>query len=390
MRYQLQQHVTATLGAKQGVFTKAFEEPLLERFWRQNPVASGIDGCVSRNSFGKVLSHFLVSYVTVQSVISDSLKALWQDMLHHTSDESQDSESFVFNLSCFVVPIPVPDEFPVISFNSSYRDRRRYDILGQILSQTLPARRNFSGLQKGDKALGIICPGSVDIFFNVRIGNVFSEHIQKMKLPFFVHHIVWDVADRLPFAFFIKSSGGHEDMKMWVVISGSSCGLQYDNITDVEFLYPCAGLENIFDTSMSCPHELTEQLPITKEPDTKALRHSQDDMSIGYTWQQPSSDEVRPSVGVDLCTGKAEAGLACESNSAYFSAVAATVLYKAHFFWVATVKHFLDSFDVVRAVKTWIKLYKGVPVIIEYLLECIFVYAFHGRSLQKKIAELAG
>jgi hypothetical protein len=57
-----------------------------------------------------------------------------------------------------------------------------------------------------------------------------------MKLPFFVHHIVWDVADRLPFAFFVKSSGGHEDMKMWVVISGASCCLQYDNITDVEFL----------------------------------------------------------------------------------------------------------------------------------------------------------
>ena len=390
MRYQLQQHVAATLGTKQGVFTKAFEEPLLERFWRQNPVASGIDGCVSRNSFGKVFSYFFVSYVTVQTVISDSLKALWKNVLNHTSDESQDSESFVFNLSCLVVPIPVADEFPVISFNPSYRDRRRYDILGQILSKALSARRNFSGLQKGDKTIGIICPGSADVFFNVRIGNVFPEHFQKMVLPFFVHHIVWDVADGLPFAFLIKSSGGHEDMKMWVVISGSSCGLQYDNITDVEFLCPYAGLENIFDTSMSCPHELAEQLRVTKEPDTKALRHSQDDMSIGYTWQQPSSDEFRPSVSVDLCAGKAEAGLACESNSAYFSAVATTVLHKAHLFRVTAVKHFLDCFGVVRAIKTWVKLSEGIPVIMEYLLKCVFIDAFHGRSLRTTITELAG
>ena len=389
MRYQLQQHVAATLGTKQGVFTKAFEEPLLERFWRQNPVASGIDGCVSRNSFGKVFSHFLVSYVTVQSVISDSLKALWQNMLNHTSDESQDSESFVFNLSCLVVPIPVADEFPVISFNPSYRDRRRYDILGQILSESLSTRRNFSFLQKRDKALGIICPGPVDVFFDVRVRNVLPEHYQQMELPFSVHHIVWNVADGLPFSFFIKSSCSHEDMKVGVIISGASCGLQYDNIADVEFLYPCTGLENIFDTGMSCPHEWAEQFWIMKEPDTKKFRHSQDYMPIGYTWQQPSSDEVRPSVSIDLCAGKAEAGLAGESNSAYLSAVAASVLDKAHFFRITAVEHFLDCFGVVRAVKMWIKLSKGIPVIMKYLLECVFIDAFHGRSLRTKIAELA-
>lgn len=385
MRYQLQQHIAATLGTKQGVFTKALEEPLLERFWGQNPVASGIKGCVSRNNFDKVFSHFLVSYVTVQSVISDSLKALWQNMLNHTSGELQDSESFMFNLSCFVVPIPVADKFSIIPFNPSYRDRRRYDILGQILSKTLSSRRNFSFLQKGDKTIGIISPCPVDVFFNGRIGHIFPEHFQEGVLPFFVHHIVWDVADRLPFAFFIKSSGGHEYMKMWVVISGASCCLQYDNIANIEFLYSCAGLENVFDTGISCPHELAEQLGTTKEPDTKELRHSQDDMSIGYTWQQPSADEVRPSVSIDLCAGKAEAGLACESNSAYLSTVAAAVLHKAHLFWVTAVKHFLDSFGVVRAVKTWIKLSKGIPVVVEYLLECVFVYAFHGRSLRTTI-----
>jgi hypothetical protein len=114
-------------------------------------------------------------------------------------------------------------------------------------------------------------------------------------------------------------------------------------------------------------------------------------MSICDTRQQSSSDEVRPSVSVDLCTGQAETGLACEGYSTGLSTVAAAVLYKAHLFGVAAVKHFLYSFGVVRAIKTtWVKLSEGVPVIIEYLLECIFVDAFHGNSLRKKIAELAG
>jgi hypothetical protein len=113
-------------------------------------------------------------------------------------------------------------------------------------------------------------------------------------------------------------------------------------------------------------------------------------MSICDTRQQSSSDEVRPPVSVDLCAGKAKAGLAGESDSACFSTVAATVLHKAHLSRVTAVKHFLDSFGVVRAAKMWIKLSKGVPVIIEYLLECVFIYAFHGCSLRKKIAELAG
>jgi len=179
-------------------------------------------------------------------------------------------------------------------------------------------------------------------------------------------------------------------MKVGVVMSGASGGLQDDNVTDVEFFYPCAGLENIFDTGMSCPHEWAEQFWITKEPDTKELRYSQDYMSISYAWQQSSSDEVSPSVSIDLCTGKAEAGLTGESNPACLSTVAATVLHKAHLFGITAVKHFLDCFGVVRAIKAWLKLSKGIPVIIEYLLECVFVDAFHGHSLRKKIAELAG
>ena len=339
---------------------------------------------------GKALSHFLVTYITMQAVISDSLKALRQDVLYHSCDELDGKEALVLNSACFMVTIPVADEFSIISFNSAYRYRRRYHVLCQILGQSLSTSRNFSFLQEGDKTLRVICPGPVDVFFNVRVANVLPEHLQEMVLPFSVHHIVWDVANRFPFTFFIKSSCGHEDMKVGVVMSGASRCLQDDNATDVEFFYPCTGLENIFDTGMSCPHKWAKQFFLTKEPDTKELRYSQDYMSISYAWQQSSSDEVSPSVSVELCTGKAETGLAGESNPACLSTVAATVLHKAHLFWITAVKHFLDCFGVVWAVKAWLELSKGIPVIVEYLLECVFVDAFHGRSLRAKITELAG
>jgi len=70
--------------------------------------------------------------------------------------------------------------------------------------------------------------------------------------------------------------------------------------------------------------------------------------------------------------------------------IVATPWTKKGVFAKAFKEPFLDGFGVVRAVKTWIKLSKGVPVVIEYLFECIFIYAFHGRSLRQKIAELAG
>ena len=206
MRYQLQQHIAATFGAKQRVFPEAFEETLCEWFVGQHTVSSGVIGHIGRDALREVFSDLLVPDISVEPVITNSLKSLWQYMLYHSCDELDGREGFVFNLSCFMVTIPVADGFSVISFNSSYRDRRRYYILCQILSQSFSARWNFSVLQKSDKAFGIISPGSVNVFFNVRIGNILPEHFQEMVLPFFVHHIVWDVTNRFPFAFFIKPS----------------------------------------------------------------------------------------------------------------------------------------------------------------------------------------
>jgi len=119
---QLQRHFVITFGTKQWVFAEAIEETLLKRFRRQHSVASGISGYISRDDLDKAFSHLLVSNIAVESVITDSVKSLWQNVLNHPSDESEDREGFVFNLSCFVVTVPVADGFTVISFNPANRD----------------------------------------------------------------------------------------------------------------------------------------------------------------------------------------------------------------------------------------------------------------------------
>jgi hypothetical protein len=177
-------------------------------------------------------------------------------------------------------------------------------------------------------------------------------------------------------------------MKVGVVMAGTSGGLENNNVSYIEF-HPGASVENVFETGMSCPHEGTEQFGITIKPGSQELRHGQYDMSISYAGQQPSSDEVGPSVGIDLGTGKAEAGFAGESDTSYFSALAASVLNKAHLFRIAAVEHFLNGVIVIRAAKFWMDLLKRIPVIVENLFECVFINAFHGCSLRTTIPEMA-
>jgi hypothetical protein len=178
-------------------------------------------------------------------------------------------------------------------------------------------------------------------------------------------------------------------MKVGVVMAGTSGGLENNNVSYIEF-HPGASVENVFETGMSCPHEGTEQFGITIKPGSQELRHGQYDMSISYAGQQPSSDEVGPSVGIDLGTGKAEAGFAGESDTSYFSALAASVLNKAHLFRIAAVEHFMDGVVIVGTIKSCVGLLKRIPVIVENLLESVFVNAFHGCSLRITITELAG
>lgn len=377
---QFEQHLVIALGTKQGVFTEAVEETLLKRFCRQYSVASGVSGRIIGNDPANEFSDFLISDISVKAVITNSLKTLWQNVLYHSSNELQDGERFVFNLSCFMVSVPIADGFTVVSLNSANRNGRRYDVLCQILCQPLSAWWHLSRLKESYKTLGIIFPCSIYVSFNGRIGHIFSDHFKKMILPFSMHQIIGDVGDRFPLAVFINSPCGHEDMKVWVVMAGTSCSLKHNDGSDVE-CYTGAGVENIFETGITCSHEVAKQCGIAVEPYVQKIRHGQHDMPISYSGQQPSADEVGPPIGINLCTGKTEAGFAGECDASGLSTVATSVLNKAHFIWVAAIKHLLDSFVIVRVVKAWMQLFKLIPVIVKNLFESVFINAFHGSSL---------
>ncbi len=388
MRNQLQRHFVAAFRTKQRVLTKAFEETLSKRFCRHHSVPPWIIGHICRYNIGELFSHFFITYVSVKTVISNSLKTFWQYVLNHSSDELESREGFMFNLLCFVVPIPVADRFAIITFNPSYRDWRRDDILRQILSQSLAARWHLSWLKESDKTFGIIFPCPVDVFFDGRVIDIIPQHVKQMILPFPVHHLIRNIRDTFPLFGRINSTGGHENMKMRVIMAGPSSGLENNNVSNIEF-NAGAGVENIFKAGMSCSHERAEQFRITIKPGPEELRHGQYDMSICHAGQESPSNEVCPSVGMALGTGKTKAGLAGESNATCLSAFAASVLDKAHFLRVTATEHFLDSVVVIRTVKAWADLLKRIPVIIENLLKCVFVNAFHGCSLRTTITESA-
>jgi hypothetical protein len=177
-------------------------------------------------------------------------------------------------------------------------------------------------------------------------------------------------------------------MEMGIVMSGTSCGLQDNDVSAVK-LTTAAGIENIFETVISCPHQWAKQCRVTIKPDPQELRHGQYDMSISHAGKESSGNEVCPSVCVDFGAGKTKARLAGEGDTPYLSAVAASVLDKAHFLRITAVEHFLDSFVVVRAIEAWTEPLKRIPVIIENLLKCVFVNAFHGCPLRTTITELA-
>ena len=163
-------------------------------------------------------------------------------------------------------------------------------------------------------------------------------------------------------------------------MAGSSGGLENNDVSDVEF-DSARGLENVFEAGMTGTHEWTEQCGVTIKPCSQKFGQGQYDMAIGDAGQKPSADEVGPSLGVSLGTGKAEAGFAGKGDPSYFATLAATVLDIAHLVGITTAEHFLDVV-VIRRVKSWMSPLKLIPVIVENLFKGIFVNAIHGGSLQ--------
>ena len=384
---QFQRHFVTAFRADQRVFAKAVEESLRKRFRRQNAIASWVVGHIGRQYIDKSLSAFVVSHIAMQAVISDSLKTLRQNVLSHSSHEFHGWKCLMFNLPTLVIAIPVAYGVAVVAFDSSHGDRRRDDILGKIFRESFSSGRNISRLKKGDESFWVIFPCPVDIFFNSRFVSIFSEHAEQMKLPFFVHDFIRNVRDRFPFVVVGYSASGHENVKMRIIMAGAASRLENDDVSHIEF-GGAAGFENIIEAGVACSHESIEQLWIFEKPFLQEIRSGQNDVPVSDSRQEASGDEVCPFVGVDFCTRETEAGFAGEGNTSGFSAVLTSVLSEAHFFGIAAVKHFLDDVVVVRRVKSWMGVLKRIPMIVENLLECVFVDAFHGCSQPTTVTEL--
>ena len=100
-------------------------------------------------------------------------------------------------------------------------------------------------------------------------------------------------------------------------------------------------------------------------------------MAVSDTRKETPSDEVGPSVGIDLGTRQAKAGFAGEGNTAYFTTVAASVLNKAHLFGIAAVEHFLDDRLIVGRIVARMPRLEQRPVVAEDLLERFFTDWHH-------------
>ena len=97
-------------------------------------------------------------------------------------------------------------------------------------------------------------------------------------------------------------------------------------------------------------------------------------MAIDHAGKHTPTDEVCPLIGIYLGAREAERRLAAESNTSSFTAVSASVLSESHFLGIAAIEHFLYNFIVIAgAVKRGVGGSECVPVVTEYLFECVLV-----------------
>ena len=369
---QFQFHGSATARTAQRVGAEAFKEELGEGGSGKNMVSSGVSRYVGRENHGDVLSHELIAGVAVETVVANPLKALGEDVLDHPADETEDGEGFVLNGAGFMVSIPVLDCVSVVMLDTPDGDGRRNDVLRKIPSQTLSSWWDLALLEEGDEALWIGSPCPVNILFYGGIRDVFSQHGQKMVLPFFMEYLEWDVGDWPPLSLWCETASGDQDVEVRVIVAGSTGGLQDDDSADVE-VYTGVGTEDILQTCVTRLNERAEERGVSIEPRVKKVRHGKDHVTIGYAGQESSADEVCPSVSIDFCAGQTEAGLAGKGNAASFSTGHAAVLHETHLFRVAAVQHLLDGLVIVRAVIAGIDGLEIIPMVFEDSFEGSFV-----------------
>ena len=241
----------------------------------------------------------------MKAVVGNALEPFRQDVLDHAAYEQEHRKSFVLDFFRTMILVPVADGEVVVGFDAANRNRRRDEILGQVLGEALATWGDFSFDHKGYKAFWIVLPSSVDIFFNGRVMDMLTEHIEQMILPFAMDHFKRDVRDLLPLVLGIKTARSDQDMQMRIVISGSAGSLQDNNGADIE-LDSSTGFEDIPQARMPYPYQLAEQFGVSVKPDVEELWNRQYDMTIDDPREETPTDELHPSVGIRLGAGEAE------------------------------------------------------------------------------------
>jgi hypothetical protein len=274
-----------------------------------------------------------------------------------------------------MISVPVLDGLSIIVHDASDADGWADDVFGEVVGQSLSAGRNLSGLDIGDKPLGVGFPGPLDILFDLGVGDDLPHHGEELILPFSVDHFVGNVGDGLPFSVGVQSTGGSQDMEMGIMISGSSRGLKDDGRTDVQRRFS-QGAEGVDQTGVPGPHEVREEVGVTIEPDPQFFRHGQYEVPIGDAAEQPPADEVHPSVGIDFPTRQTEAGFTGKGDASGFPAPEAAELGKSHFIGIAAVEHLLDDFMVISRGVSRVHGLEIFPMVPEDLLERFFVNMF--------------
>jgi hypothetical protein len=97
---------------------------------------------------------------------------------------------------------------------------------------------------------------------------------------------------------------------------------------------------------------------------------------------KPLADVADKVIDIDLCTSQTQSGLTAHGDEVFaLSTIETSVVEVSNLFRVATREHLLYKLVIVSFIVTRIKLFKYIPVIMEYFFEYIPSWSgfiFHG------------
>ena len=122
-----------------------------------------------------------------------------------------------------------------------------------------------------------------------------------------------------------------------------------------------------------------ERVGIAVEPVAKKLWNGQNNMAITDARKHASTNEISPTVGINLGARQTEGGFATECKEECFAAGGAAVLCEPHLFGITAIEHLPHHFVVIGGIVVRAGGFKCFPVVPKDLLECVLVNVFHSH-----------